>query len=100
MILSRSSGETTVRDAAPAIPPAMKYDDTCGLNHGSAGGLDAGTKEELAVGAAGWTGDCSDVIAVSKLAVGNICHGLLYLVRGRREKEKELDGCRRAWGAL
>ena len=37
MILSRSSGLTTVREAAPAIPPAMKYDDNCGLSQGSLG---------------------------------------------------------------
>lgn len=70
MILSRSSGETTVRDVAPAIPPAMKYDDTCGLNHGSAGGLDAGVNEELAVGRVRWTADCADVIALGKVGVG------------------------------
>lgn len=37
MILRRSKGLTTVRDAAPATPPAMKYDESCGLNHGSFG---------------------------------------------------------------
>ena len=37
MILSLSSGLTTVRDAAPATPPAMKYDDSCGLSHCAAG---------------------------------------------------------------
>jgi hypothetical protein len=68
MILSRSSGETTVRDAAPATPPAMKYDDTCELNHGSGGGLDAGVGEGLGVGRGRvrWTVDGSDVIAVGK----------------------------------
>jgi len=69
MILSRSSGETTVRDAAPAIPPAMKYDDTCGLNHDSGGGFDAGTGEGLGVGWVRWTADGSDVIAVGKVGV-------------------------------
>lgn len=72
MILSRSSGETTVRDAAPAIPPAMKYDDTCEFNHGSGGGLDAGA-EGLGVGRVRWTVDGSDVIAVGKVGVvGNM----------------------------
>jgi len=61
IILSRSSGDTTVRDAAPAIPPAMKYDDTCGLNHASGLNADAGADEELA---AVVTADCLDVIAV------------------------------------
>ena len=28
MILSRSRGETIVRDVAPATPPARKYDDS------------------------------------------------------------------------
>lgn len=37
MILSRSKGLTTVREAAPATPPAMKYDESCGLNQGSLG---------------------------------------------------------------
>ncbi len=36
MIFSLSSGLTTVRDAAPAIPPAMKYDVICGLKNGIA----------------------------------------------------------------
>ena len=73
MILSRSSGETTVRDAAPAIPPAMKYDDTCEFNHGSGGGLDAGAGEGLGVGRVRWTVDGSDVIAVGKVGVvGNM----------------------------
>jgi hypothetical protein len=70
MILSRSNGETTVRDVAPAIPPATKYDDTCGLNHGSGGGLEAGAEEELAVRTLGLTADWSDVIAVGKVGVG------------------------------
>jgi len=62
MILSRSSGETTVREAAPAIPPAMKYADTCGLSQGSGFNADAGADEELVIV---WgTGDCLDVIAV------------------------------------
>jgi len=69
MILSRSSGETTVRDAAPAIPPAMKYDETCERNHGSGGGLDAGAGEGLGVGRVRWTVDGSDVIAVGKVGV-------------------------------
>jgi hypothetical protein len=69
MILSRSSGETTVRDAAPATPPAMKYDDTCELNHGSGGGLDAGADEGLGVGRLRWTVDGSDVIAVGNVGV-------------------------------
>jgi hypothetical protein len=68
MILSRSSGETTVRDAAPATPPAMKYDDTCELNHGSGGGLGAGASEGLGVGRVR-TVDGSDVIAVGKVGV-------------------------------
>lgn len=69
MILSRSNGETTVRDAAPATPPAMKYDDTCWLNHGSGGGLDAGAGEGLCVGRVRWTIDGSDVIAIGKVGV-------------------------------
>lgn len=32
MIFNRSSGLTTVRLAAPANPPAMKYEDISGLN--------------------------------------------------------------------
>ena len=32
MIFNLSNGLTTVRDAAPAIPPAMKYDESCGLS--------------------------------------------------------------------
>jgi hypothetical protein len=71
MILSRSRGDTTVRDAAPAIPPAMKYDDTCGFNHGSAGGLDAAADEELAAGRVGRTADCLDIMAVGKVGVGD-----------------------------
>ena len=35
MILSLSSGLTTVRDAAPATPPAMKYDVICALKNGN-----------------------------------------------------------------
>jgi hypothetical protein len=70
MIFSRSSGETTVRDAAPAIPPAMKYDDTSGLNHGSGGGLDRGADEGLGVGRVRWTADGSDVIAVGRVGIG------------------------------
>lgn len=31
MILRRSRGLTTVREVAPAMPPAMKYDVICGL---------------------------------------------------------------------
>jgi hypothetical protein len=69
MILSRSSGETTVRDVAPAIPPAMKYDDTWERNHGSGGGLDGGAGEELGVGRVRWTVDGWDVIAVGKVGV-------------------------------
>jgi hypothetical protein len=42
----------------------MKYDDTCELNHGSGGGLDAGAGEGLGVGRVRWTVDVSDVIAV------------------------------------
>jgi len=64
MILSRSSGETTVRDVAPAIPPAMKYDDTCEFNHGSGLDADAGAEEEPAVVAVRWTADCLDVMTV------------------------------------
>jgi hypothetical protein len=30
-IFNRSKGLTTVREAAPATPPAIKYDDSCGL---------------------------------------------------------------------
>ena len=67
MIFSRSSGDTTVREAAPAIPPAMKYDDTCGFNHGSAGGLDAAADEELGAETTGWRADCLDVMAVGKV---------------------------------
>ena len=70
MIFNRSRGDTTVRDTAPATPPAMKYDDTCGLSHGSAGGLDAAAEEELAMGTVGRTADCSDVIAVDKVGIG------------------------------
>ena len=32
MIFNLSNGLTTVRDAAPAMPPAMKYEESCGLN--------------------------------------------------------------------
>jgi hypothetical protein len=69
MILSRSSGETTVRDAAPAIPPAMKYDVTCGLTHGSGGGLGAGMEDGPGMGVVRWTADGSDVIAVGKVGI-------------------------------
>jgi len=41
MIFSRSSGLTTVREAAPARPPAMKYDDTCELIKDVDGGVGA-----------------------------------------------------------
>lgn len=37
MILSLSNGLTTVREAAPATPPAMKYDESCGLSHVTTG---------------------------------------------------------------
>ena len=37
MILRRSKGLTTVREAAPATPPAMKYEETCGLRKGCLG---------------------------------------------------------------
>jgi hypothetical protein len=33
MIFNLSSGLTTVRDAAPATPPAMKYEVICGLRN-------------------------------------------------------------------
>jgi hypothetical protein len=89
MILSRSSGETTVRDAAPAIPPAMKYDDTCGLNHGSGGGLDAGADEGLGVRL---TADGSDVIAVGKDGIGEYMSWTNDLMKG----EKGLNVSRRA----
>lgn len=52
MILSRSRGLTTVREAAPATPPAMKYDESCGLSQGSldfasiAGGRTASAVED------------------------------------------------------
>jgi hypothetical protein len=64
--LSRSSGETTVRDAAPAIPPAIKYDETCGLSHGSGleSGVNAGVDVGLARGVSRWAVGCSDVMAV------------------------------------
>jgi len=80
IILSRSSGETIVRDAAPAIPPAMKYDDTCGLNHGSGfgSGVDAGTDVEPATVAARWTVDCSEVMTVGvEKDVTWTCFGLI-----------------------
>lgn len=39
MIFNRSSGLTTVREAAPATPPAMKYEETCGLMNVPKGNL-------------------------------------------------------------
>ena len=89
MIFSRSSGETTVRDAAPAIPPAMKYDATCGLNHGSGGGLDAGADEGLGVGRVRWTADGSDVIGVGKVGIWEYMSWTNDLVKRRERIERE-----------
>jgi hypothetical protein len=99
MILSRSNGETTVREAAPAMPPATKYDDTCGLNHGSAGGLGAWADEGPAAGGVRWTADTdfSDVMAVCKVGVGSWTIED-DLMRCGRKGEKAMYGCRRAWG--
>jgi hypothetical protein len=89
MILSRSNGETTVRDAAPATPPAIKYDDTCELNHGSGGGLDAGAGEGLGVGRARWTADGSDVIAIGKVGVVEYMSWTDDLTKRREWAERE-----------
>jgi hypothetical protein len=90
MILSRSSGETTVRDAAPAIPPAMKYDDTCERNNGSGGGLVGGAGEELGVGRVRWTVDGSDVIAVGVVECMSWTNDLM------KRRGMKLNGSRRA----
>jgi hypothetical protein len=89
MIFSRSSGETTVRDAAPAIPPAMKYDVTCGLTHGSGGGLDAGTDEGPGMGVVRWTVDGSDVIGVGKDGIGEYMAWTNDLIKRRGRLERE-----------
>lgn len=54
MILSRSKGLTTVRDAAPATPPAMKYDESCGLSHGSFSFVST---------TGGWTATAAEVVS-------------------------------------
>lgn len=92
MILSRSSGETTVRDAAPAIPPAMKYDETCGLIQCSGGGLDAGMDEGPGMGVVRWTADGSDVIGVGKDGIGEYMAWTNDLIRRRGRVEREPYG--------
>lgn len=57
MIFSRSSGLTTVLDAAPAAPPAMKYDETSGLKNASFSlGWGAGCGSGSGSAGAGWNG--------------------------------------------
>lgn len=56
MIFSRSSGLTTVRDAAPATPPAMKYEVIWGLRF-----RDARIPPFFSSGAITSRGDCEEV---------------------------------------
>lgn len=71
MILSRSKGLTTVREAAPAHPPAMKYEATSGEKNPAA---------FLTIGGLGTVSSFDVEAAAVVLADGE---ALMMVVRGR-----------------
>lgn len=68
MIFSLSNGLTTVRDTAPAIPPAMKYDVIWGLRNGIATFLGSpATGSGVAVAGDGVLAGVCDVMVEARL---------------------------------